>query len=107
MKRLMLILALALVVAGCNSVPRARVHNRLADKVNVSLKTTTGNTLNINDVASGTFSGYIDVPEGLLRITVSTTHTNPADVNFTFVKGNSYTVQVDSGVTPITTVLQD
>jgi hypothetical protein len=107
MKRLILLLVLAAFVAGCNSVPSARVRNRLAVKVNVSFQPTSGNTLNINDVASGTISSYIDVPEGMLRIHVSTSGTNPADISYTFVKGNSYTVQVDSGATPTSTVIQD
>ncbi|MBI5838351.1 MAG: DUF4397 domain-containing protein [Candidatus Eisenbacteria bacterium] len=107
MKRLLLILTLALFVAGCNDVPSARVRNRLPGKVNVSFQPTSGNTLNINDVAPGTVSGYIDVPEGMLRIHASTSGTNPDDVNHTFVKGNRYTVQVDTGATPSMTVIQD
>jgi hypothetical protein len=107
MKRIIPFLILALFVVGCTDVPRARVRNRLASKVNVSFQPTSGNTLNINDVASGTVSGYIDVPEGMLRIHTSTSGTNPADVDYTFVKGGSYTVQVDSGATPVATVIQD
>ena len=106
-KQLILVALLAAAVAGCNDVPRARVRNKLADKINVSFQPSSGNTLNVNDVASGTTSGYINVPEGMLRIHASTSKTNPADVNFTFVKGKSYTVEVDSGPPSVMTVIED
>ena len=114
MKRMLLAMAaitvaVAIGVAGCGSdTTQVRVRNNLSDKVNVSLQPNSGNTINVNDVANGTVSSYVDVTPGMLRIHVSVSSGDaPADLDYTFVRGKSYTVWVNLGTPPTITVVQD
>lgn len=98
---------LALVLAGCSSNSSIRIVNNLSGKINVSLQPAAGSTLNVNDVSAGATTTYYDVPEGNVRIHISTSGTNPADVDLAALKGKKFTATVNPGPPPVTTVQQD
>lgn len=107
MKKFLFVGMLALVLAGCNSNPSIRIVNNLSSKINVSLKPAVGSTLNVNDVSPAATTSYYDVPEGSVRIHISTSGTDPADVDLTALKGKKFTATVSPGTPPITTIQQD
>ena len=106
MKRILLLLLAASVIAGCKSNPSVRVVNQLHTKANVTLSPSAGSTLTLNAVDSLSTTSYVDVPEGSCRVHVALSGTtNPEDVSFTAVSDAKYTVQVLAG--PLLTVRQD
>ncbi|MGG8497050.1 hypothetical protein ACQY1Q_11570 [Tenacibaculum sp. TC6] len=57
--------------SGCdNENPRARVNNNGADKVSVQIKTTGGNTENINNIDPGNSSSYTSYAPGEITYTI-------------------------------------
>ena len=87
----------------CNqdTPPRFRVRNDRATKANVQIKTSDGNTININGVDTGvisdfqsTASGRIDVSAGIQGETVVPTLT------FNATNNSSYTIVVATGNPP-------
>ena len=71
-------LAFALVVSSCskkcdNEQPRARVLNNGTSSVSVGIKTSNGNTVNINNVASQTATPYVSYAPGNITFTISVT----------------------------------
>ena len=89
-------LAIGMVLAGCSSdPPSVRVANQRATKANAQIKPVAGNTININDVAAGTTSGYTDIAEGKQDVTVTLQSESVAPTaSFTAANNNNYTVVV-------------
>ncbi len=56
---------------GCSSDedPQFRIRNDRSDKANVQVQTSGGNTININDVASGQTTAYQSAAEGTIVVT--------------------------------------
>ena len=107
MKKFLFVGMLALALAGCSSNASIRILNNLPRKINVSLQPAAGSTLNVNDVSPGATTTYYDVPEGNVRIHISTSGTNPADVDLAALKDKRYTATVNPGPPPVTTVQPD
>jgi hypothetical protein len=66
---------LALTASGCKKKcsgedPRARIINNGTSKAGVQIKTSGGNTVNINDVAAGTSSAYSSYAAGQVTFTL-------------------------------------
>ncbi len=74
--------------SGCkkcrNEDPRARIINNGTDKASVQIKTTGGNTVNINNIEPGTSSDYSSYAAGEVMFTIS-------------VNSNDYVAIVDMG----------
>jgi hypothetical protein len=99
MKKVMCILGI-MVLAGMflacgddnsENAPRYRVQNLQAGTINVSMKTSDGNTVNINNVVSGATTDWRTMTTGTNEAT-SSAFTN--DCEFISSKGKQYTVQV-------------
>lgn len=54
-----------------NEYPSARIINNGTGNASVQIKTTGGNTVNINNVAPGTFSPYSSYAPGLVTFTIT------------------------------------
>ena len=66
---------LAMTISGCKKKcsgedPRARIINNGTSKAGVQIKTSGGNTVNINDVAAGTASDYSSYAAGQVTFTL-------------------------------------
>lgn len=101
------LIILIVTLIGCSEEPPSfRVKNDRSQKANVQIKTV-NNTVNLNDVQSGSVTNYQDVAEGKVEITagiqnedVSPTGSFSAsnDYNYTIIIVNSTppTIRVDS-----------
>lgn len=71
----LVIMALSLTISGCkkckNEDPRARIINNGTKAVSVQIKTSGGNTENINNINPGSSSEYRSFAEGLTTFTIS------------------------------------
>lgn len=99
MKKLAFFLTvLTFTLAACSSEPPGvRVTNQNAGKANVQIKMANANTININDVAPGTSSGYQEIAEGatLATAVIQNVKETPS-IQFTAVKDKNYTVVVQA-----------
>jgi hypothetical protein len=104
------VIGLAFSQFGCSSdpedPPRFRIRNDRTTKANVQIKTSGGNTININDVQAGQTSGYQEAAAGQIEATaviqgeaVSPTVTFNASTNAT------YTVVVANATPPTLNVI--
>lgn len=71
---------LSLTMNSCKKckgeAPRARIVNNGTQKADVQVKTSNGNTVNINNVASGTVSSYSSYAAGQVTFTINVANTN-------------------------------
>jgi hypothetical protein len=87
---------------GCSDEPPSvRVANQRATKANVQFKQADGNTINHNEVASGTYSNFQDVAEGDIVVTavIQNESVSPT-TSFNASNNNNYTVVIASGDPP-------
>jgi len=95
-------LAVLLSFTGCSDdPPSVRVVNQRATKANVQFKQANGNTINHNDVESGTYSNFQDVAEGAIVVTavIQNESVSPA-TTFNASNDNNYTVVILGGDPP-------
>lgn len=59
-----------------NEDPSARIFNNGTEKASVQIKTSGGNTVNINNVDPGTSSPYASYAPGLVTFTITVTNNN-------------------------------
>ena len=103
MMRYLIVVALAVILQACSEDkdPEIRVRNDRGTKANVQLKTSGGNTININDIASGQTTDYQSVAEGKVDASASIQNeTVSPTTSFNGSKNSSYTIVVASGTTP-------
>ncbi len=88
--------------------PNIRIRNERADKANVQIKTTGGNTININDVTAGQTTAYQSVAEGNVTVTavIQNESVSPT-ATFFAAKDIHYTIVILVGGTPILRVDQE
>ena len=88
-------------IACSDDPPSVRVANQRATKANVQFKQANGNTINHNDVASGTYSNFQDVAEGAIVVTatIQDETVSPATA-FNASVDNNYTVVILGGDPP-------
>jgi hypothetical protein len=85
---------------GCSNTeptkePQFRVANDHSGKANVQIKTTGGNTININDVDSAYRSPYQSAAQGLISVTANAQgDTTTAIISFNAMNGETYTVKI-------------
>jgi hypothetical protein len=88
--------------AGCSdSPPSVRVANQRGSKANVQIKQANGNTINHNNVESGTMSNFQGIAEGDIGVTaiIQNEPVSPA-VSFNASNENNYTVVILAGDPP-------
>ncbi len=114
MKNLKLLLTIiltglfAFTINGCKKCkdedPRARIINNGTQKADVQVKTSAGNTININNVAPGTSSSYSSYAAGQITFTINVANTNYVKT-VEVGKCNDYDIAIDARnnitVTPI------
>ncbi len=94
-------LALAATLIGCGSdpdvAPQFRLHNGATNKASVQIKTTGGNTININGIDTGYTSPYQESSEGKIDITASV-QGDTASLLGTFIayKNEKYTININT-----------
>jgi len=80
--------------------PNIRIRNERGDKANVQLKTTGGNTININDVMAQQTTEYRTVAEGNVVVTAVIQNMPTPSATFFAAMNTRYTIVILSGVTP-------
>ena len=92
---------LGIISCSDETDPNIRVRNERADKANVQIKTTGGNTININDVTAGQTTAYQSFAEGNVTVTavIQNESVSPT-ASFFAAKDISYTIVILVGDTP-------
>ncbi len=97
------VMLIALMTSACSEdSPSVNVRNDYTTKVNVQLKPAVGNTININDVESGSTTSYTDIVEGSwsASATVQASSAEPA-ATFNATNDNNYTVVITNTEPPL------
>lgn len=100
-------IALAFIISlpGCSTSPDNaayfRVYNARLTKASVQVKTSGGNTININDVESGVTTSYQDAALGSIEVTagIQSESVSPT-ATFVVQSSSSYTIVVDTTTPP-------
>jgi hypothetical protein len=81
--------------------PQFRIRNDRADKANVQIQTTGGNTININDVQPGQTTTYQSAPEGNI-VTTAVIQNESVSPTATFFAGmdTRSTIVIQTGSIP-------
>lgn len=101
-----LIVAFFYIILYCNcskeNSPRVHVYNLNNESVNISILIPIKNdTININNVASGTTTDYINIHSTPLGIVHGVrVGTSPQDINFYALDGDDYLITISAGDTP-------
>lgn len=93
---------LILSAVGCSSEdPQFRIRNEQLEKANVQLKTSGGNTVNINDVLTGQTTAYQSAAEGSM-VATAVIQNESVSPTITFFCGvdKKYTIVVTGGKPP-------
>lgn len=97
-----LIIGTIIAMIGCTEEdPQFRIRNERADKANVQIQTSGGNTVNINDVGSGQTTAYNTVSAGITAVTavIQNEKITPS-MKFNCEMDERYTIVLKTGVTP-------
>jgi hypothetical protein len=98
--------AIALGLPSCkkckNEDPRARINNNGTSKASVQIKTSSGNTVNINNVDPGTSSDYASYAPGLVTFTI-TVNNNPYEKTVEMLECFQYDIAIDNNNTVTST----
>lgn len=78
-----------------NEDPRARIINNGTQKASVQIKTSNGNTVNINNVDPGTSSAYSTYAAGQITFTITVSSTNYVKV-LDIGNGYDYDIAIDA-----------
>jgi len=103
---LSVLLTTLISVASCGSddPTQFRLYNAAANTADVQIKTSDGNTVNINGVAVGVTTAYQTVAVGNIDLTANVKNDpTPATASFPAEKGRTYTIKI-SGSPPVLTV---
>jgi hypothetical protein len=102
MKKWILFPLMAILVlgyTGCkecrNEYPRARIVNNGTDKVSVQIQTSGGNTVNINNILSGTASEYASYAPGAVSFTIAFQTANDTSLSVIMTECWEYDIQID------------
>lgn len=89
------------LATGCSDAcdgeqPRARIVNNGSDNASVQIKTSGGNTENINNVETGTISAYSSFAAGETEFTVVVTGSTDTLVLVTMLECYEYSININS-----------
>ena len=109
MRKLLLLIVAGMIMSlqGCSDdPPQFRVRNDRPSKANVQVKTSGGNTININDVEPGTATPYQGAAEGIIEATATIQNeTVSPSTSFRAGNDNSYTIVVANTAPPTLVVI--
>lgn len=98
---ILILLALSTIDCSKDDPPLFRIRNDRATKANVQLKTSGGNTININDVAAGQTTGFQEAAQGQIEATATIQNESVSPtVTFNATNNNSYTIVVTTANPP-------
>ncbi len=103
-------LLFSIAVSSCskkcdNEQPRARVLNNGTSSVSVGIKTSNGNTVNINNVASQTSTPYVSYAPGNITFTITVTvNANKTDYIKEVAVGSCYDYDIAIDTNNVITV---
>jgi len=110
MKKLYIIICVAILTLGVTSCskcknedPRARIINNGTDKTSVQIKTSGGNTENINNIEVGTASDYSSYAPGEVEFTVSVGNNSPIVQTVTMLECYEYDIVISANNTVVST----
>ncbi len=110
MKSLYLAICLMIITVGATSCskcknedPRARIINNGTDVTSVQIKTSGGNTENINNIAVGDISDYSSYAPGSVMFTVSVGNNNPIVQTVAMEECFEYDIVIDANNTVVST----
>jgi len=94
-------LFIATLSSGCSDAcdaedPRARIVNNGSDKASVQIKTSGGNTENINNIETGTMSDWRSFAPGVTEFTVVVTGSTDTLVFVTMLECYEYSININS-----------
>ena len=94
-------LFIAIFASSCSDAcdgeePRARIVNNGSDKASVQIKTSGGNTENINNIESGTMSDWRSFAAGETEFTVVVTGSTDTLVLVTMLECYEYSINISS-----------
>ncbi len=106
--RLIILSGLLFFISACSSEPpKVRVSNQRSEIVDVQLKRSQGNTININDVNGNTSTGYIDVDRSVYEVDAKIEGVSQsATTHFTADEDKTYTIIVSAANPPTVTVVK-
>ena len=78
-----------------NGDPRARIINNGTQKASVQIKTSNGNTVNINNIDPGTSSAYSSYAAGQVTFTITVNNSNYVKILDIGI-GNDYDITIDA-----------
>ena len=78
-----------------NEDPRARIINNGTQKASVQIKTSNGNTVNINNIDPGTSSAYSSYAAGQVTFTITVNNSNYVKI-LDIGNGNDYDIAIDA-----------
>ncbi|MEO6355906.1 MAG: hypothetical protein ABIU77_13570 [Ferruginibacter sp.] len=89
---------------SANQDPRARIINNGTQKASVQIKTSNGNTVNINNVDPGTSSAYSGYAAGQVTFTITVNNSNYVKI-LDIGNGYDYDIAIDANniITSIST----
>ena len=97
---LLLLLSFAIGIVGCskcdNENPRSRIVNNGTDKASVQIKTSGGNTENINNIQPGQSSEWRSFAEGTIEFTVAIQGQADQVLNVAMATCWEYAITIDS-----------
>jgi len=103
-----LIFLFAIVSCSDEENPKFRIFNERSTKANIQVQTSGGNTININDVASGEKTAYQSAAEGNIVATAGIQNeTVSPTITFFAAKDIRYTIVVLAGTNPALRVEHD
>jgi hypothetical protein len=99
--RTLIISSLLMMISfiGCNTdptkEPQFRIENNHSGKANIQIKTSGGNTININGVDSAYRSPYQNAAQGLISVTANAQgDTTTAIISFNAMNEEKYTIKI-------------
>lgn len=99
-----------IAIFGCSNDtdPKFRIFNERADKANIQLQTSGGNTININDVEPGQTTEYQIASQGNISVT-AVIQNESVSPTLTFLASNDelYTIVLKAGNPPALTVYHE
>lgn len=110
MKQLYILICLSILTLGAascskckNEDPRARIINNGSESTSVQIKTTGGNTENINNIEVGTTSSYRSYAPGVVEFTVSVGNNTPIVETVTMLECYEYDIVISPSNTVVST----
>ncbi|MBI5214323.1 MAG: hypothetical protein HY960_01060 [Ignavibacteriae bacterium] len=100
--------SLLFILSSCTTEPpKVRVSNQRSEVIDVQLKRTQANTINLNDIAGNSSTGYIDLSPYIYEVDAKVEGISQSGTtHFTAEEDKSYTIIVSAANPPVVTVVK-